>query len=70
MEKTNQMNIGKMEATFEVYTDEMIEAADNSVDQALLWILRHQDIKEFCVRTNYNSIFRTAKNKRCYITKN
>ena len=43
------MNIGKMEAIFEVYTDLLVERADGFVDQALLWILR-QDIKEFCVR--------------------
>ena len=43
------MNIGKMEAIFEVYTDLLVERADGVADQALLWILR-QDIKEFCVR--------------------
>ena len=46
--KTNEMNIGKMEAIFEVYTDLLVERADGFVDQALLWVLR-QDIKEFCV---------------------
>ena len=48
-EKTQELNIGKMEAIFEVYTDLLVESADGFVDQALLWILR-QDIKEFCVR--------------------
>ena len=47
--KTKEMNIGQMEAIFEVYTDLLVERADGFVDQALLWILR-QDIKEFCVR--------------------
>ena len=46
--KTNEMNIGKMEAIFEVYTDLLVKRAGGLVDQALLWILR-QDIKEFCV---------------------
>jgi hypothetical protein len=48
-EKTQELNIGKMEAIFEVYTDLLVESAGGLVDQALLWILR-QDIKEFCVR--------------------
>ena len=46
--KTNEMNIGKMEAIFEVYTDLLVERADGFVDQALMWVLC-QDIKEFCV---------------------
>ena len=40
-----------MQAIFEVYTDLLVERADGSVDQALLWILR-QDIKECCVRVH------------------
>ena len=42
------MKIGKMEAIFEVYTDLLVDKANRSVDQALLWVL-HQDFKEFCV---------------------
>ena len=38
-----------MQAIFEVYTDLLMERADGSVDQALVWVLR-QDIKECCVR--------------------
>lgn len=53
-EKTQELNIGKMEAIFEVYTDLLVESAGGFVDQALLWILR-QDIKEFCVRV-YQSV--------------
>ena len=40
-----------MQAIFEVYTDLLVERADGSVDQALLWVLR-QDIKECCVRVH------------------
>ena len=39
-----------MQAIFEVYTDLLVEKADGSVDQALLWVLRQDNIKECCVR--------------------
>ncbi len=58
VEKTNEMNIGKMEAIFEVYTDLLVQRADGFVDQALLWILR-QDIKECCVRVYCFNFFIT-----------
>ena len=40
-----------MEAIFEVYTDCIVDKADGSVDKALLWVLRHNEFQEFCVRT-------------------
>ena len=44
------MNIEKMEAIFEVYTDLLVERANGSVNHALLWILDRDNIKECCVR--------------------
>ena len=46
--KSNEMNIGRLEAIFEVYTDALVESA-NGINEALHWILRHEDITEFCV---------------------
>ena len=46
-DKTQQLNIGRMEAIFEVYTD-LLEHEAGSLHTALLWVLR-RDFKEFCV---------------------
>ncbi len=57
-QKTQTLNIGRIEAIFEVYTDLVVEQA-GSEDVAILWVLR-QDFKEFCVRSTFCALLQTS----------